>query len=140
LTFLAQLVQNFADIPVGGLTHLYFSFGYITPGDFNVAPMDNLPLTLFSDLTDMKKKNSGLKAVVALGGWTFNDNGTTTQPVFSDMVSTQQNRAKFITNLLSFLREFAFDGVDFDWVCSAVHGREAIPNAKMILGISWCYG
>jgi len=101
--------------------------------------MDNLPVTLFSDLTDMKKKNSGLKAVVALGGWTFNDNGTTTQPVFSDMVSTQQNRAKFITNLLSFLREFAFDGVDFDWVCSAGHRREAIPNAKMILGISWCY-
>jgi len=36
--------------------------------------------------------------------------------VFSDMVSTQRNRAKFISNLLSFLREFAFDGVDFDWV------------------------
>ncbi|KAF8252102.1 glycosyl hydrolases family 18 protein-like protein [Wilcoxina mikolae CBS 423.85] len=107
--------MNFKDIPVGGLTHLYFSFGYITPGDFNIAPMDNLPVSLFSDLTDMKRKNSGLKAVVALGGWTFNDNGTATQSVFSNMVSTKQNRAKFITNLLSFLREFAFDGVDFDW-------------------------
>lgn len=53
---------------------------------------------------------------VALGGWTFNDNGTATQPVFSDMVSTQANRQKFIQNLFSFLREFAFDGVDFDWV------------------------
>lgn len=98
------------------MTHLYFSFGYITPGDFNVAPMDNAPSSLFSDLTDLKKKNSGLKAVVALGGWTFNDNGTATQPVFSNMVSTAGNRAKFITNLLSFLREYAFDGVDFDWV------------------------
>ena len=86
--------------------------------------MDNLPVTLFSDLTDMKKKNSGLKAIVALGGWTFNDNGTTTQPVFSSMVSTQQNRATFIINLLSFLREFAFDGVDFDWVRSAAHEKK----------------
>jgi chitinase len=87
--------------------------------------MDSLPVSLFSDLTDMKKKNSGLKAIVALGGWTFNDNGTTTQPVFSSMVSTQQNRATFITNLLSFLREFAFDGVDFDWVRSAAHEKKS---------------
>jgi chitinase len=53
---------------------------------------------------------------VALGGWTFNDNGTATQPVFSEMVSSPANRQKFIANLLSFFREFAFDGVDFDWV------------------------
>ncbi|KAI4285352.1 MAG: hypothetical protein L6R38_000708 [Xanthoria sp. 2 TBL-2021] len=107
--------MDFKDIPVEGLTHLYFSFGYITPGDFNIAPMDNAPSSLFSDLTDLKKKNSGLKAVIALGGWTFNDNGTATQPVFSNMVSSAGNRAKFIINLLGFLREYAFDGVDFDW-------------------------
>lgn len=107
--------MDFKDIPVGALTHLNFAFGYITPGDFNVAPMDNAPSSLFSDLTDMKKKNSGLKAFVALGGWTFNDNGTATQPVYSNMVSNAGNRAKFISNLLSFMREYAFDGVDFDW-------------------------
>lgn len=113
---LTRSIQDFKDIPVGGLTHLNFAFGYVTPGDFNVAPMDNAPPSLFSDLTDMKKGNTGLKAIVALGGWTFNDNGTATQPVFSQMVGSSGNRAKFITNLLSFLREFAFDGVDFDWV------------------------
>ncbi|KAL9594308.1 MAG: hypothetical protein Q9219_007102 [cf. Caloplaca sp. 3 TL-2023] len=108
-------LKDFKDIPVGALTHLYFSFGYITPGDFNVAPMDNAPSSLFSDLTDMKKKNSGLKAFIALGGWTFNDNGTATQPVYSNMVSNAGNRARFISNLFSFMREYAFDGVDFDW-------------------------
>lgn len=112
----ADDVQDFKDIPVGGLTHLYFSFAYISPGGFNVVPMDDLPVSLFSDLTNLKKKNSALKTVVALGGWTFNDNGTATQPVYSTMVSSKSNRATFIVNLLSFLREFAFDGVDFDWV------------------------
>jgi chitinase len=94
---------------------LHFSFGYVTPGDFKVAPMDDLKASLFSDLTDIKTQNPDLKAIVALGGWTFNDNGTATQPVFSDMVSSSTNRATFITNLLSFMREYAFDGVDFDW-------------------------
>lgn len=111
-----DIAQNFKDIPVGGLTHLHFAFGYITPGDFNVAPMDGLQSSLFSDLTDLKQKNNGLKTIVALGGWTFTDSGTATQPVFSNIVSSASNRAKFITNLLSFLREYAFDGVDFDWV------------------------
>jgi hypothetical protein len=37
--------------------------------------MDGLPSELFSDFTSLKKKNAGLKTVVALGGWTFNDPG-----------------------------------------------------------------
>ena len=106
----------FDKIPVEGLTHLFFSFGYISPNDFKIIPMDNQKETLFSDLTDLKKKNGALKTVVALGGWTFTDPGTY-QPVFSNMVSSASNRAKFISNLLSFLRQNAFDGVDFDWVC-----------------------
>lgn len=107
--------QGFNDIPVNSLTHLFFSFGYITPGDFSIAGMDGLPYSLFSDFTNLKKKNPGLKTVVALGGWTFNDPGPT-QKVFSDMVSTKENRARFIENLFSFMRQYAFDGVDFDWV------------------------
>lgn len=39
-----------------------------------------------------------------------------TQKVFSDMVSTKENRATFIENLFAFMRQYAFDGVDFDWV------------------------
>ncbi|OBT39681.1 hypothetical protein VE00_09135 [Pseudogymnoascus sp. WSF 3629] len=106
--------MNFNEIPVNGMTHLYFSFGYITPGDFNVAPMDDQDPDLFRQMTALKSKNPGLKCIVALGGWTFNDPGVT-QTVYSDMVSTQANRAKFIVNLFAFMREYAFDGVDFDW-------------------------
>ena len=95
------------------LQHLYFSFGYIAPGTFDVVPMDDLPPDLFKDLTNVKSRNTGLKALVALGGWTFNDNGTATQPVFSDMVSSPANRETFIGNLLSFMKEYAFDGEPF---------------------------
>lgn len=108
-------LQDFKDIPTGALTHLYFSFGYISPGEFDLVPMDDLDPDLFSQFTEVKRSNPGLKTVIALGGWTFNDNGTATQPVFSNMVSTAANRAKFIKKLFSFMREYAFDGVDFDW-------------------------
>ncbi|SPO07096.1 related to chitinase [Cephalotrichum gorgonifer] len=107
--------MDFDRIPVGALTHAYFSFGYITPGDFMIAPMDNLPVGLFSEFTDIKRKNSSLKTVIALGGWTFNDNHTATQPVFHNLASTRENRAIFITNLFAFMRKYGFDGVDFDW-------------------------
>ncbi|KAK7955358.1 glycosyl hydrolases family 18-domain-containing protein [Apiospora saccharicola] len=101
-------------IPVGALTHLMFSFAYITPGEFQIVPMDDLDPKLFSQMSALKKQNKGLKVMVALGGWTFNDPGAT-QRVFHDVASTRANRAKFIGNLLSFLRQYAYDGVDFDW-------------------------
>ncbi|KAF6825037.1 glycosyl hydrolases family 18 protein [Colletotrichum musicola] len=54
-------------------------------------------------------KNSALKVVIAIGGWTFNDPGPT-QKVFSNMVSSARNREIFISNLLRFMRKYAFDG------------------------------
>lgn len=98
-----------------------FSFGYITPGDFKIVPMDDLKSSLFSKMTALKKRNGALKVMIALGGWTFNDPGPT-QTVFHDVASSKANRAKFITNLLSFMRQYAFDGVDFDWVSADTHG------------------
>ncbi|KAI0203159.1 carbohydrate-binding module family 18 [Astrocystis sublimbata] len=106
--------MNFKDIPVGALTHAYFSFAYITPGNFLIAPMDDLKANLFDDFTAIKSGNPGLKTIVAVGGWTFNDPGAT-QTVFSDMVSTAANRKAFIGNLMGFMRKYGFDGVDFDW-------------------------
>ncbi|TDZ15172.1 Endochitinase [Colletotrichum orbiculare MAFF 240422] len=101
-------------MPVGALTHLMFSFAYVSPNDFQIVPMDDLEPNLFSKMTAMKKQNRALKVMVALGGWTFNDPGAT-QLVFHDVASSKANRSKFIGNLLSFMRQYGFDGVDFDW-------------------------
>jgi chitinase len=92
--------MSIEQIPVGALTHLMFSFGYISPGTFEITPMDDLDPKLFTKMTALKRKNKALKVMIALGGWTFNDPGPT-QKVFSDVCSSQANRAKFISNLLS---------------------------------------
>ncbi|ORY64854.1 glycosyl hydrolases family 18 protein-like protein [Pseudomassariella vexata] len=106
--------MNFKDIPVGALTHAYFSFAFITPGTYMIAPMDDLSPDLFEDFTAIKQGNTGLKAIIAVGGWSFNDPGAT-QTVFSDMVASPESRKTFIGNLMGFMRKYGFDGVDFDW-------------------------
>ncbi len=73
------------------------------------------PVRVFQDVADLKLRNPNLELFVSLGGWTFSDNGTTTQPVFGNIASSAANRQTFATNVLKFLNTYGYDGVDIDW-------------------------
>lgn len=77
------------------------------------------PEHLFQDATAIKSMKSGLdlslEVFVSIGGWTFSNDGTPTQPVFGDIASNQENRQKFADNLVKFMTLYGFDGVDLDW-------------------------
>lgn len=103
------------NLPVGSLTHLHIAFGYIAPDTFEISMMDGVPDSVIDKITQLKDTNPAINMVISLGGWSFNDNDTTTQPVFGDMVSSKSKRATFITNLFAFLDHYGLDGVDFDW-------------------------
>lgn len=75
--------------------------------------MDGVSTDIYERLPRLKSKNPNLKVMIALGGWTFNDPGPW-QSVFPSLTSTSGNRATFIKNLLGFLDQYGFDGVDFD--------------------------
>lgn len=62
---------------------------------------------------NLKSRNPDIKILIALGGWTFSNPGPS-QSIFPILISNSANRAIFITNLLRFLSEFGYDGVDFD--------------------------
>lgn len=94
---------------------MHFAFAYINPGDFKIVPMDGVDEQLLTDFTAVKSKNSGLKTIVSIGGWSFSDNGTDTQPLFGEICGNADNRKTFISNLMDFMQQYAFDGVDFDW-------------------------
>lgn len=68
-----------------------------------------------------------MKVLIALGGWTFNDPGST-QTVFSDLCSTPANRARFIENLEGFLAQYGFDGVEVDWEYPGADDRGGKPD------------
>jgi chitinase len=81
--------------------------------------MDSLTSpSLFLQTADVRTQRSGnnaLEVFVSIGGWTFSDNHTETQPVFTNIASNAGNRQKFADNLLSFMKRYGFDGADIDW-------------------------
>lgn len=73
----------------------------------------DMPSSLFTQTTALRTLNSDADDVeifVSIGGWTFSDNSTATQPVFSDIAASEANRNTFAKNLVNFLREYGFDG------------------------------
>ncbi|KAF7596873.1 hypothetical protein BBP40_011918 [Aspergillus hancockii] len=117
------------EIPAESLTHLIFSFGFVAPNTYEIQPMPDTDPALFTQVTNVKKKNPNLKVLIALGGWSHTDPGPY-QAVFTTMVSTPENRQKFIKNLLTFLPQYGFDGVDIDWEYPGATDRGGSPSDK----------
>jgi chitinase len=98
---------------VDALTHLNYAFAYIDPESFDITTMDGLTdENLFGDVAELKDIKKDLKVWISIGGWTFSDNDTTTQPVFGNIARTSANREKFAKKLLSFLDFWGFDGTN----------------------------
>ncbi len=104
------------------------SFGYISPNDYELYGIRQLGPEILRAMTDYKQQAPGLKVWIALGGWTFNDDGEDTQPVFGDLSSTHNKRQKFLDNLVKFMIEYGFDGVDFDWEYPGADDRGGHPE------------
>ncbi|KAI4865394.1 family 18 glycosyl hydrolase [Hypoxylon rubiginosum] len=98
-----------SDIDPTKWTHLNYAFALIDPNTFGVAQMNSFDVKLYTEFTDLKNQNPSLSVFISIGGW---DAGG---KVFSDMVSTSANRAAFINSLKTFMKTYAFDGVDIDW-------------------------
>ncbi|KAI9854059.1 MAG: hypothetical protein M1813_001571 [Trichoglossum hirsutum] len=91
--------------------------------------MDATTVTLYNRFTALKAQQPGLRTWISVGGWSFNDptNVPDTRTAFSDMVSTQANRAKFIASLKQFMLTYNFDGVDLDWEYPGADDRGGVP-------------
>ena len=76
--------------------------------------MDSHSGELYSRFTQLKDNNAGLQTWISVGGWSFTDPGPT-RTAFSDMSSSSGNRKKFINELIKFMDNYGFDGVDLDW-------------------------
>ncbi|KLU89887.1 hypothetical protein MAPG_08856 [Magnaporthiopsis poae ATCC 64411] len=111
---------------IDSLTHLFVAFGYIQPKTFKVAPMREAR-DLYK-ITNLKQLAPGLKIWIALGGWSYSDNSTDTQPVWGDMASSPENRAKFLGELEKFMIHYGFDGVDYDWEYPGATDRGGKPR------------
>ncbi|KAI1774392.1 hypothetical protein F4818DRAFT_442540 [Hypoxylon cercidicola] len=117
------------DIAVDALTHINFAFAYIEPGSYKVVPMDGqTPESLFREVPNLKSIKPDLKVFVSIGGWTFSDNNTVTQPLFGEIAADSGKRKTFADNLVHFMKQYGYDGVDIDWEYPGAPDRGGKPE------------
>lgn len=74
----------------------------------------SIPICIPSPQWRRASRISMLKVWISIGGWSFNDPGST-QSTFSELAASTDKQAIFFNSLLSFLGKYGFDGVDLDW-------------------------
>ncbi|KAK7959255.1 glycoside hydrolase [Apiospora aurea] len=72
-------------------------------------------------------RDPGLRVMIAVGGWSFNDPGPTAT-VFSDIARSEDAQKKFIKSVMSFIHTYAFDGIDLDWEYPTADDRSGRPE------------
>jgi chitinase len=104
--------------PVEKLTHLCFSFTHLKGSMISISsPRDSLALLA---CVALKKRNTHLKVIVSMGGWT----GCFT---CSEVFSTDSSRKIFSESVKIFLNEYKADGIDLDWEYPAIKGPPGHP-------------
>ncbi|OGM50923.1 hypothetical protein ABOM_000717 [Aspergillus bombycis] len=111
------------------MNSVYFAFAFVDPSSYEVVAMDSsTPESLFKETTNIKSIKEDISVFVSIGGWTFSDNGTATQPLLGEIAADETKRKAFANNVVNFLREYGFDGVDFDWEYPGAGDRGGKPE------------
>ncbi|RKF79631.1 Endochitinase 42 [Golovinomyces cichoracearum] len=114
------------ELPASQITHVLYAFwnvasdGTVSISDPNADLNKQFSVksweyddgkTLYGSLKQLyilKKHNRHLKTLMTVGGWTYSAN-------FPAAASTETTRLKFASDVVTYVRDLGFDGVDIDW-------------------------
>ncbi|XP_076456716.1 putative chitinase 10 [Babylonia areolata] len=100
-------------------THIIFAFVDISPDGSQLVPFNRNDVGatgLYQRTMWLKDKNPALKVLLAVGGWQIGS-----KP-FLPMIRDPATMRRWISNVITFLRKFNFDGFDMDWEFPATRG------------------
>ena len=69
----------------------------------------------YKRFNDLKKKNPELTTLLAIGGWNDGEENKTDLKKYSRMANDKELRRKFVDSVVTMLKKYDFDGLDFDW-------------------------
>lgn len=109
-------------------THILYAFvGLSSTGAVNLLDSWNdISLNALNRVVALKKSNSNLKIIVAMGGW---NEGST---VYSSVVSSSYLRSNMVSSVVAFCKQYGFDGFDLDWEYPAQRGGASTDKANYI--------
>ncbi|CAN7940855.1 unnamed protein product, partial [Ixodes hexagonus] len=114
-------------IPGDLCTHVNFAYAGVAPNTWvldSQVPQYDADKELYRKFTAIKENFPNLKTLLSVGGWQH-PNG-----VFTQMSSSAQNRRKFVTSVLQWMKEFNLDGVDLAWPFPGIDYRGGVPQDK----------
>jgi hypothetical protein len=108
--------MNTASFDASSYTHAIYSFASIDSRyrleAWNGTYDNEVPL--YKEFNTVKQRHSGIKTMIAVGGWSHNDPGPM-QKRFSEMAASKTNRQTFAKSVVQFLRTYGFDGLG-EWI------------------------
>lgn len=114
-------------IPSGIYSHINIAFASIDPSTFELVPASKDDINMYKRVSGLKAKDSNLKVLLAVGGWTFNDPGPTAT-TFSDIAKSEAAQRNFFDSILKFMTNYNLDGVDIDWEYPEADDRSGRPE------------
>lgn len=110
-----------------GFTHLVWAFASIHPTTFEIVADDEADHKWFNQFTQLRKFN--VQTWISVGGWHFSNNKHT-KWIWSAMVSSDENRAKFVKSVVPFLDKFGFQGLDLGKLRSKMSESAMLTNIQ----------
>lgn len=103
-------------IDASKLTHINYAFASIKDAQLVMRDNPAQDVINFNELNQLKQKHPHLKTLIAIGGWD-------PESEFSDVASTARTREIFSNHIVTFIRQYGFDGVDIDWEYPVNHPK-----------------
>ncbi|XP_059150012.1 chitotriosidase-1-like [Physella acuta] len=117
-------------------THIIYAFVDISKDGSDLRPLNRNDLGtngLYERTLALKEKNPALKILLAVGGWKIGS-----EP-FLPMMQSEETRARWIQNVVKYLRKHGFDGFDMDWEFPATRGSPPEDKYRFTLLMKGLY-